>query len=103
MSILTGKALQEFEASRDINAELLEGLECIINNQPSRITVITESDVALARRKAELPQEQFAGILGTSKRTLQSWEQGKRKPSKAAQSLVKLFIINPQFVRKHLA
>ncbi|TCB58263.1 helix-turn-helix domain-containing protein, partial [Acinetobacter terrestris] len=41
--------------------------------------------------------------LGTSKRTLESWEQGTRRPSKAAQSLIKLFIIDPKFVRENLA
>ena len=66
-------------------------------------TVITETDVALARRKAELTQDQFAKILGVSKRTLESWEQGVRRPSGAATSLIRLFIVDPKFVKESLA
>lgn len=65
--------------------------------------MITETDVALARRKSELTQDQFARILGISKRTLESWKQGKRRPSGAVQSLIKLFILNSKFVREYLA
>ena len=91
------------DSKRDIGAEILQGIVDMKANNASRRTTITETDVALARRKANLTQEQFAEILGTSKRTLESWEQGARKPSKAAQSLIKLFIIDPDFVRENLA
>ena len=75
----------------------------MLANNAAKRTVITETDVALARRKADFTQEQFANILGTSKRTLESLEQGTRRPSKAAQSLIKLFIIYSKFVRENLA
>ncbi|TCM61445.1 Xre family transcriptional regulator [Acinetobacter calcoaceticus] len=75
----------------------------MLANNAARRTVINETDVALARRKAALTQEQFASILGVSKRTLESWEQGIRRPSGAAQSLIKLFILNPEFVKESLA
>lgn len=91
------------DSQRDIGAEILQGIADMKANNAARRTVITETDVALARRKAKLTQEQFAEILGTSKRTLESWEQGARRPSKAAQSLIKLFIIDPEFVRENLA
>ncbi|MBJ8445911.1 helix-turn-helix domain-containing protein [Acinetobacter bereziniae] len=101
--LMTDKELETYEATRDIGAEILQGIAEMKANNAARRTVVTETDVALARRKANLTQEQFAEILGTSKRTLESWEQGARKPSKAAQSLIKLFIIDPEFVRENLA
>src|SRR5690606_32186558 len=103
MTRLTAKEIEAFEATRDIEAEILQGIDDMLANNAAKRTVITETDVALARRKADLTQEQFANILGTSKRTLESWEQGTKRPSKAAQSLIKLLIIDPKFVRENLA
>lgn len=100
---MTDQELEAHEAKRDLNVELLEGVQQMLADNASKRTVITETDVALARRKAELTQEQFSKILGISKRTLESWEQGVRKPSGAASSLIKLFIIDPEYVKDKLA
>lgn len=101
--LMTDQELEAHEAKRDLNVELLEGVQQMLADNASKRTVITETDVALARRKAELTQEQFSKILGISKRTLESWEQGVRKPSGAASSLIKLFIIDPEYVKDKLA
>lgn len=101
--LMTDKELEAHEAKRDLNLELLQGIEQMLADNAARRTVITETDVALARRKAQLTQEQFSKILGISKRTLESWEQGARKPSGAATSLIKLFILDPEYVKEQLA
>ena len=101
--LMTDKELEAFEATRDIEAEILQGIDDMLADNAAKRTVITETSVLLARRQSELTQDQFAKILGISKRTLESWEQGKRRPSGAAQSLIKLFILDPQLVREHLA
>lgn len=100
---MTEKELEAFEATRDIEAEILQGIDDMLANNAVKKTVITETDVALARRKAQLTQEQFAKLLGVSRRTLESWEQGVRRPSGAATSLIRLFIVDPQFVKESLA
>ena len=100
---MTEKELEAFEATRDIEAEILQGIDDMLANNATKRTVITETDVALARRKAQLTQEQFAKLLGVSKRTLESWEQGVRRPSGAATSLIRLFIVDPMFVKESLA
>ena len=100
---MTEKELEAFEATRDIEAEILLGIDDMLANNAAKRTVVTETDVALARRKAQLTQEQFAKLLGVSRRTLESWEQGARRPSGAATSLIRLFIIDPQFVKESLA
>ena len=101
--LMTEKELEAFEANRDIEAEILQGIDDMLANNAAKRTVVTETDVALARRKAQLTQEQFAKLLGVSRRTLESWEQGARRPSGAATSLIRLFIIDPQFVKESLA
>jgi putative transcriptional regulator len=100
--LMTEKELEAFEATRDIEAEILQGIDDMLANNAAKRTVITETDVALARRKAELTQAQFAKVLGISKRTLESWEQGVRRPSGAATSLIKLFIQDPEYMKEHL-
>lgn len=101
--LMTEKELEAFEAARDIEAEILQGIDDMLANNATKRTVITETDVALARRKAQLTQEQFAKLLGVSRRTLESWEQGVRRPSGAATSLIRLFIVDPTFVKESLA
>jgi putative transcriptional regulator len=38
-------------------------------------------------------------VLGVSKRTLEQWEQGRRKPSGAAQTLLKIAERHPEVLR----
>ena len=58
------------------------------------------SSVTEARHKVGLSQAQFAGLLGVSKRTLQDWEQGRREPSGAAKSLLKIAEKRPDVLRE---
>jgi putative transcriptional regulator len=39
-------------------------------------------------------------IAGVSKRTLEQWEQGRRKPSQAAKTLIKVAELHPEVLRK---
>ncbi|MCI5150624.1 MAG: helix-turn-helix domain-containing protein [Candidatus Electrothrix sp. MAN1_4] len=49
-----------------------------------------------------LSQGAFAHLLGVSKRTVQQWEQGRRRPSGAAQSLLKIAEKRPDVLRQEL-
>jgi putative transcriptional regulator len=55
--------------------------------------------IAGARLKAGLSQARFAELLGVSKRMLQQWEQGRRKPSGAARTLLELVERHPKVLR----
>jgi len=57
-------------------------------------------DVGLIRRTAKLSQSQFALLLGISVRTLQDWEQGRRNPTGAAHTLLKVAAQHPDILRK---
>lgn len=46
--------------------------------------------------KTGLPQSAFAELLGVSVRTLQDWEQGRREPSGAAKSPLKIAEKHPE-------
>ncbi|WP_321964666.1 helix-turn-helix domain-containing protein [Paraburkholderia sp. J7] len=54
---------------------------------------------ALARASAGLSQSAFAALLGVSTRTLQDWEQGRRQPTGAAQTLLRLAVAHPEALR----
>jgi putative transcriptional regulator len=46
-----------------------------------------------------LSQAQFAQLLGVSVRTLQDWEQGRREPSGAAKTLIRIATRRPDVLR----
>jgi len=79
--------------SRDIGAEILQGLREIKRGEYGR--VINVPDIARIREKTGLSQARFAQLLGVSVRTLQDWEQGRRAPSGAARTLLMVAARNP--------
>ncbi len=80
--------------SRDIGAEILQGLREIKRGEYGR--VINVPDISRIREKTGLSQARFAQLLGVSVRTLQDWEQGRRAPSGAARTLLMVAARNPQ-------
>ena len=61
---------------------------------------VVHSTVANARAASQLSQAQFAQLMGVSVRTLQEWEQGRRKPSGAAQTLLAVAQRYPDVLRE---
>ncbi|MDQ6959960.1 MAG: helix-turn-helix domain-containing protein [Mariprofundaceae bacterium] len=97
------KELKAWEESRDIGAELLQSVREMKAGKAGRIHKVKISPVAEARFKTGLSQAAFAKLLGVSKRTLQEWEQGRRKPSGAASALLKIAEKRPDVLREVLA
>lgn len=58
------------------------------------------SEVASARVASGLSQAAFASLMGVSVRTLQDWEQGRREPSGAARTLIKVAERHPEVLRE---
>jgi putative transcriptional regulator len=54
---------------------------------------------ASTRMKAGLTQRQFAKLLGVSVRTLQEWEQGRKQPSGAAKTLLRIAQLQPEVLK----
>ena len=65
----------------------------------ARTTEVTLSIAAEARAKVGLSQSAFAQLLGVSLRTLQDWEQGRRRPAGAAQTLLRVASQHPEALR----
>ena len=59
--------------------------------QPSRVFRIDPVDVKAIREKAGLSQRELANMMRVSVRTLQNWEQGKRRPTGPASALIRIF------------
>jgi putative transcriptional regulator len=89
------------ESKRDIGREILEGI-LEIQSGGGRRFVVEVPPIAATRQKFGVSQAQFARLLGVSRRTLQEWEQGRRKPSGAAQSLLILADKRPEVLREVL-
>ena len=97
---LTGRALAQFESGRDIWQEVLEGVKELKAGGGKRASVEPASPIVRARLNSGLTQEQFANLLGVSKRTLEQWEQGRRTPSGAAKTLLKVAELHPEMLRE---
>ena len=94
------------DAQRDLNAELLESIAEMKAGKIGRVSLITRggrviaSPVAKARISSKLSQTQFAALMGVSLRTLQEWEQGRRNPSGAAKTLLRVAEKHPEVLRE---
>ena len=91
---LTDAQLAAWEASRDLEAELLESVRQFKRGEGK----VVYSPVIAARKNSGLSQTQFAKLLGVSVRTLQGWEQGRKQPSGAARTLLAIASTNPKAV-----
>lgn len=66
--------------------------------KPSRSIEIKEPNVVAIRERYGLSQEQFAALLGISIRTLQNWEQGRRRPRGPARVLLRVAAKHPDAI-----
>ena len=98
---LSEKELRKRDARRDIGAEVLDAVRQIKAGKGRRFAVKVPPIVAM-RQRAKLSQTEFAHLLGVSVRTLQDWEQGRRKPTGAARSLLLIAEKRPRVLREVL-
>ena len=66
--------------------------------KPSRIYEIKPIDIKDVREKLNVSQNVFALMIGVSVRTLQNWEQGRRRPKGPAKALLQIASRNPKAV-----
>jgi putative transcriptional regulator len=100
MSKMTEKQMAKWEKGRNVGKEILDGIRDIKAGRIGRRYAVESYPIVRAREKSGLSQSQFAGLLGVSVRTLQDWEQGRREPSAAAKTLIKVAELNPAVLRK---
>ena len=100
MKKMSERARARWEKSRNLGEELLQGVRDIKAGRIGRRYTAKSYSIVRAREKASLTQAQFASLLGVSVRTLQDWEQGRREPSGAAKTLIRVAELHPQVLRK---
>jgi putative transcriptional regulator len=100
MGKMTDKQLAEWEKTRNLGQEILQGIRDIKAGRVGRRYTVASYPIGRAREKSGLSQAQFAALLGVSVRTLQEWEQGRREPSRAAKTLIKVAELHPEVLRK---
>ena len=55
-------------------------------------------EIVRIRRSLRMSQSVFARVLNTSTKTVQSWEQGLRQPTQAAQRLLEVLEKKPEVI-----
>jgi putative transcriptional regulator len=88
-------------SERDIGQEILEGIREVKAYKAGSIDLRTRelkepSSPQDIRRRLNLSQSAFAGLMGVSLRTVQDWEQGRRQPSGPAKSLLRIAEQRPE-------
>lgn len=70
--------------------------------KPARVFEYPEPEVKRIRENTGLSQNQFALLIGVSKRTLENWEQGRRHPTGPAKALLRILEADPKHALKAL-
>jgi len=88
-------------SKRDIGQEILDGIREVKSYKAGGIklqtrTLTEPSEPKAIRAKLNLSQSAFAGLMGVSLRTVQDWEQGRRKPSGPAEALLRIAEQKPE-------
>lgn len=85
---------------RDLGAELLQSVREMKAGVRAREHRPQLPHVVRARLSTGFSQSQFAELLGVSLRTLQDWEQGRREPSGAAKTLLRVAERHPKILQE---
>jgi len=88
-------------SDRNIGHEILEGIKEIKRFKKGEITLNARtlnepSPTKTIRKRLKLSQSAFASLMGVSPRTIQDWEQGRRKPQGPARSLLRIAEQHPE-------
>ena len=68
--------------------------------RPSRRTVIRSSGIRVIRERTSLSQSEFVHLIGVSVKTLQNWEQDRRRPTGPAATLLRIIEHDPALAVK---
>ena len=103
MTKLSPRELKKWEAGRDLAAELERSVRQMKAGRAAREHHVKVPEALEARMRSGLSQAKFADVLGVSRRTLEGWEQGRRKPSGAARALLLIARKRPDVLREVFA
>jgi putative transcriptional regulator len=68
--------------------------------KPSRRSAVHSTGIRVIRERTRLSQSEFAQLIGVSVKTLQNWEQDRRRPTGPAAALLSIIEYNPAMAIK---
>lgn len=88
-------------SNRNIGQEILDGILEVKKFKTGEAHLRTHqlkepAPPQVIRSHLNLSQSAFAGLMGVSLRTVQDWEQGRRKPSGPAEALLRIAEQKPE-------
>jgi putative transcriptional regulator len=87
-------------SGEELGEQLLQSVREMKAGLRGRVHTPEVSSIVEARLNAGLSQASFASLMGVSVRTLQDWEQGRREPSGAAKTLIKVARLHPEVLKE---
>jgi len=107
-STLSNEEIEQNFKDIDFFSGIMTGLEEALSYEKgtakaetiARKLSLPDVDVADERKKLNMTQKTFAGILGVSIRTVEAWETGKSTPSPTARNLIYLISQDHSLVEK---
>ena len=92
---MDSKSFNQLLSSVREGGEILRG-----EKPPARKFTLDSSEVKAIRDRTKLSQGDFANFIGVGVKTLQNWEQNRRKPTGPAEALLRLIAAQPRLARK---
>ncbi|HKI05655.1 MAG TPA: helix-turn-helix domain-containing protein [Thermoanaerobaculia bacterium] len=87
-------------SGEELGEQLLQSVREMKAGLRGRVHKPELSSIVEARLILGFSQASFAALLGVSVRTLQDWEQGRREPSGAAKTLIKVARLHPEVLQE---
>jgi putative transcriptional regulator len=87
-------------SGEELGEQLLQSIREMKAGLRGRVHTPVGASIVEARLGSGLSQASFAALMGVSVRTLQDWEQGRREPSGAAKTLIKVARLHPEVLRE---
>jgi putative transcriptional regulator len=94
-SAMKAKMFEELLDSVREGGAILRG-----EKKPSRRFEIGSSGIRAIRERTRLSQSDFASLMGVSVKTLQNWEQDRRRPTGPAVALLRIIAYEPKLAMK---
>jgi len=97
----------------EVSSGIMRGLQEMLDHAqgktelPSRLVsttpprVFSAEEIKEIRNNLNMSQGFFANVIGVSKKTVESWEYGRGKPSGAAARLLTIALMDPEALRRY--
>jgi putative transcriptional regulator len=95
----SGRLFERLRAGLEDGVQFARGaLDLRTTLAPERPPNLKAGDVVRLRQRVNMSQGIFARMLNVSPKTVQSWEQGERRPSQAALRLLQVIEAKPALI-----